>query len=257
MAEPRRKTKGNTPSKLGFSLGVFLILLAFTLMGVRVFLTGQTENPIIADQPPATDAPQATETPAPGRVTQLGKLPEAAVDMPIREHNPRMGRVNAPTEIIVFGHLGCLSCRKALRVAFNHAQANPMTTRVVSKFAMPAKTSGGDEHGVEAGLFAAIAQDERLYWEAFAHLGKTNNSLQDRNQILDALNAVGVGLKEVRTALADKSALYMRQLEQDLADFNALHADEIPVVVLNGRLMAPQSGQQIFKQLSNRLEALN
>lgn len=262
MAKKRQK-KGNAPSKLGFSLGVFLIVLAFVLMGIRTFLLDATEGIF---QPSASVEQAWNKSLAEKTLSNIqedraeeaarqNRLPAIAVEVPTREHNPRIGRINAPTEVIVFGHLGCLECRKALRVAFNHAQENPMSTRVVSKFAMPQNKFSGstDEKGVEAGLFAAIAQDERLFWEAFAHMGKTGNTLHDRDQLLVALEAVGIPLKAVRTKLAEKSALYMRQIESDLADYQSLQTPDIPVVVVNGRLMNPTHRQSVHEDLADWL----
>ena len=269
----RKPGKNKTPkrrrsSKVGFSLGVFLILLAFTLMGVRVYLGEQQPSDLTTTQPPEAEtsagstqtAQKSTREDAqPGlqsglqsdsQTTPLGQLPQAAVDVPIRPHNPRTGRLNAPTEIIVFGHLGCAACRETLRVAFNHTRSHPTSTRLISKFAMP---EGADEQGIEAGLFGAIAQDEGLFWEAFAHLDKAQNPLEDKNQVLNALSAVGISLKSVRSRLAGKSALYMQQLEQDLSDFSKMNVNTLPAVILNGKLLPTKPGTDAHTQLSARL----
>lgn len=255
-----KRTKRNTPSKLGFTAGVFLIVLAFVLMGVRVFLAGTQ-----ASLPQQTsDTPENTARPIPQerldalqeRRGDLGTgqltMRPVNVEVPVREHNPRLGRINAPNQIVLFGNLSCAACHKALRVAFNHTRENPMSTRLVSKFAAPDST---DEGAVEAGLFAAIATDERLYWDAFALL-EDGKGFESNNGILDALNKAGVPLKTVRKKLATRSQFYMQNIEQDLDDFANLQAEGFPVIIINGQLMEPRYGQPIHQQLSKRLLSL-
>ena len=269
------KTPGRkrTQQKLGFSVGVFLIVLAFVLMGVRTGLNNLTPDETFDDTTSEQQtqengqtatgsgadlgtAKQPTSTP-PSRQSTAANLPETAVKVPVRRHNPRAGASSAPNKIIIFGHLRCRPCRKTLGVALDHVKKNPTTTRLVSKFALANKNS---DAGMEAGLFARIAQQEQVFWDVLEHLGQTNtgsaasSALKDK-QLINALTSAGIPLAEIRKKLRENTATYMRGIDQDLADFSALQRENIPVVIIDGKIMAQKPGTPPQKQLQARLNA--
>ena len=296
--------------KLGFSAGVFLILLAFSLMGVRTVLDNlplhntsnqQQTNTATNSTTPETTTKTADQEPFPQQPAQLTlrqgtpttnpttKI-DTNVNVPIRPHNPRKGASSASTKIIILGHLGCRPCRQSLRVALDYVRKHPITAQVVSKLALPQERS---QAGMEAALFSYIAQEELVFWETLKHfdqtsqkavpqISDTSSRLSSRppsrtssdahssklenghsnNQLLEALAAVGMPLAQIRTKLRNKTSLYMDYLEQDLQDLEDLNAKvlnkkNLPIVILNGKIIQPQPGTAPNKQLQAQLNALN
>ena len=292
--------------KLGFSAGVFLMVLAFSLMGVRTVLdnlpTNNTKNPQQTNTAATNSTTTETTTKAPNQqpfpqqpahLTLRQEPPttngmptsnrDTKVNVPIRPHNPRKGASSASTKIIILGHLGCRPCRQSLRVALDYVREHPITAQVVSKLALP---EGGDQAGMEAALLSYIAQEELVFWETLKHFnhtpqkaatqisgpssrtsaptssGASSSKLENghtNNQLLEALAAVGMPLAQIRTKLRNKTSLYMTYLEQDLEDLNAkvLNKNNLPIVILNGKIIQPQSSTADNKQLQAQLNALN
>lgn len=236
----------------GFKVGVTLVLLAFGLMGIRTYFSyidAKVQGSIgtVASKKQALRDLQKDE----GNlgISHNTSRP-LAVETPVYDFNPHLGRTTAPIQIILFGNPTCAECRTTLEAL------NRLTRRHISQMSLVVKTipkpSGYDfqdvalNHAIEAGLFATLAAEKGEYWPFIEKLG-TEDTL-NADVYVNVLAGLGIPLREIRSILGQNNERFLRQMEQDMALLEGIAADELPVIIMNGTLLEPLYGQTLSDQ---------
>lgn len=241
--KPQQKFS-NRPRLNGFWLGVTLVALALGLMAWRTWNSYVTHIGLpqmgrnLSEQFPTAQPfrdlhktfEQMGKNKVPARAQQQnGEDTPFAVfgRVPVQDFNPKLGPSNAPVTLMVLGHAGSSRSLALLQMARKAQALNPMQVQVVMKF-LPV---GDESASIEAGLFSAVANDYNKYWDFVNALtGRPEGVAPD---LLGAMETLGVSLQDMRERLDRHTALYMRQIGQDIEDAKSVNLSHGPALYVN------------------------
>ena len=258
QARTRRKRRVN-----GFWIGLALVLVGLSLMGYRTYdsyqqarheqaaATGSFANlSTVLGMKKAAPAPAAVKPTvpsaaisAPAALAPPPMTPHVPtfVHVPLRDYNPRFGRVDAPVEVVVLGNLVDPGSREVLAAVRRVVARYPSGVNLTFKFASTqqgAALAGKQLNPVlESALFASVAEYDGRFWEFYDKLQLARKHASGAAAYVQALEGIGFDMQELRGTLARYNDLFLHQVEQDMQDVAALNMQNIPVVVVNGQLM--------------------
>ncbi len=225
----------------GFKTGVLLVVLSLILMSIR---TGYEYIDFSNSQSNTPKKQENSIQVAKSKNGVLNSSKQPSIDMPVHSFNPRTGELSAPTQIIVFANLNCNSCHETIRALKDITIRNPSKLNMTIKFMLNKNGKNIADPDInsiiQTGLFSALAHEKGIYWQ-FADNAYKNNAVTASDYV-SILEGLKVPLRETRNLIADGSERYIKQMEQDMEDFEILQTKKFPVVIINNTVISSANG---------------
>ena len=202
------------------------------------------KNPI--PQQPAEEE-KITEKKPTGLQRSLFQKPER-IRIPIYAHNPALGRVEAPLQIIEFSDIGCTTCLDLYKALYALYSKYPEDILWIHKHAAL------NPFGVNnlAAFYGKIAQQHKLFWPFRARI----NTLKTHTEatLFKALEKVGLSVRNSRQLIRLYARDAYRELDADIAQNNQLRIEAPPLVIINGKPFIPEEGKDPISALNAFIE---
>lgn len=158
----------------------------------------------------------------------------------IRDHNPRIGNLNAEIVLIGFSDYQCPYCK-----SFNESTREQLVRIYGDRLLVIYKhypLSGIHPEAQLASIAAQCASREGKFWELDELIFDNSNSLSEE-ELIKLGSSIGLAERYAR-CISEKETL--PEIEQDLVDGNLAGVEGTPTFLINGKLVIGAIDQDYF-----------